>query len=95
MLLIIEIVMLVIGLILLIAGKLKLGNINLEGAKARMVGLFLVLPLVLAFLFGFLIGVLISIGVLPSSAGTSGLVTIVEVILIIGGLVGAYLYAKK
>lgn len=92
MLLNIELIMLIIGLILLITGKL---NINLEGAKARMVGLFLVLPVVLAFLIGFLIGVLISTGVLPSSAGTSGLVTIVEVILIIGGLVGAYLYAKK
>ena len=91
-LLIAEIMMLVGGLYALIAGKIKLTrNISLEGWRARIAGLFLIAPLPLALLVGLVIGFLIGIGTLPSSAQGYG--TIVELLLVLGGLVGVVIYA--
>jgi len=89
-----EIAMLVVGVIFLITGKANLGkNARVEGPRARIVGLILVAPLVLAFVFGFLIGFLIGLGILPNDAGF--LIVIIEPVLVLGGLIWAFLYARK
>jgi hypothetical protein len=90
--LIAEILMLVGGLYALIAGRVRLTkNMYLEGWRARIAGLFLAAPLPLAFVAGFSIGLLIGAGVLPASAESAA--GIVELLLVIGGLVGAVVFA--
>ena len=85
--LIAEILMLVGGLYALIAGRIRLTkNMSLEGTRARVAGLFLAAPLPLALLLGFVIGFLFG-------SDAVGFATIVEIILVIGGLVGSVLYA--
>ena len=91
-LLIAEILMLVGGLYALVAGKVRLTkNMYLEGWRARVAGLFLAAPLPLAFLAGLLIALLIAAGALPTSAESAAV--IVELLLVIGGLVGAVVFA--
>jgi hypothetical protein len=90
--LIAEILMLVGGLYALIAGKVRLTrNMYLEGWRARVAGLFLIAPLPLAFLAGLLIGLLMGMGALPASA--ESVVGIVELLLVLGALVGAVIFA--
>lgn len=90
--LIAEILMLVGGLYALIAGKVRLTrNMYLEGWRARVAGLFLIAPLPLAFLAGLLVGLLMGMGALPASAGS--VVGIVELLLVLGALVGAVIFA--
>jgi hypothetical protein len=87
-----EILMLVGGLYALIAGKVRLTrNTYLQGWRARVAGLFLVAPLPLALLAGLLVGLLIGMGALPASAKSAA--AIVELLLVLGGLVGAVLFA--
>jgi len=90
-LLIVEIVMLIVGLIGLIGGKLSLRGFPLEGKRARIAGLIMALPLPLALGMGLLLGVLIGTGALPSSAisAASG----IELVITLGCLGGAFLYA--
>ena len=91
-LLIAEILMLVGGLYALIVGRVRLTkNQYLEGWRARVAGLFLMAPLPLALVAGLLIGLLIGIGALPASAESAA--AIVELVLVLGGLVGAVLFA--
>jgi hypothetical protein len=90
--LIAEILMLVGGLYALIAGKVKLTrNLYLEGRRARIAGLFLVAPLPLAFVAGMVIGLLVGMGTLPASV--ESVAVIVELLLVLGGLVGAVVFA--
>ena len=92
MCLLIEILMLVGGLYALVAGKVRLTNkMYLEGWRARVTGLFLAAPLPLALVAGFLMGLLIGAGALPASVESAAV--IVEVLLVIGGLVGAVVFA--
>lgn len=87
-----EILMLVGGLYALVAGKVRLtGNMYLEGKRARVAGLFLAAPLPLAFLAGLFIAMLISMGALPASAESAA--GIVELLLVLGGLAGAVVFA--
>ncbi len=90
-LLILEIIMLIVGLIGLIGGKLSLRGFPMEGKRARIAGLILALPLPLAFGAGLLIGVLISTSALPSSAASTA--SGIELIITLGCLGGAFLYA--
>lgn len=88
-LLIAEIIMLVGGLYALITGRIKLTkNMTLEGTRARVAGLFLLLPLPLALLIGFLVGLLSG-----GDSGAMGVITIIEILLVLGGLLGAVLFA--
>jgi uncharacterized membrane protein YedE/YeeE len=90
--LIAEILMLVGGLYALIAGKVRLTkNMYLEGWRARVAGLFLIAPLPLALLAGLLIGLLMGMGALPASAESAA--GIVELLLVLGALVGAVIFA--
>jgi hypothetical protein len=90
--LIAEILMLAGGLYALIVGRVRLTkNMYLEGWRARVAGLFLAAPLPLALVAGFLIGLLIGIGALPASAESAAVV--VELLLVLGGLVGAVVFA--
>ncbi len=90
-LLVAEILMLAGGMYALIAGKVKLTNsISLEGWRARVAGIFLIIPLPLAFLIGILIGVLIGSGVLPYSfQGYAGLI---ELLLVVSALIGVLVF---
>jgi hypothetical protein len=90
-LLILEIIMLIVGLIGLIGGKLSLRGFPMEGKRARIAGLIMALPLPLAFGAGLLIGVLISAGVIPSSAASAA--SAIELVITLGCLGGAFLYA--
>src|SRR5690349_8225720 len=57
MILVLEIAMLVWGIIALVKGKLKISKTKeVRGAKARLLGVVLVLPLPLAMMAGFVIG---------------------------------------
>jgi len=88
-----EIMMLLGGLYALIAGKLKLTNsLQLEGTRARIAGIFLALPLPLALLTGFVIGILIEFGSISSEVYI--IATIIEFVLVLGGLLGAFIYAR-
>jgi uncharacterized membrane protein YedE/YeeE len=90
--LIAEILMLVGGLYALIAGKVRLTkNMVLKGWRARVAGLFLIAPLPLALLAGLLIGLLMGMGALPASAESAA--GIVELLLVLGALVGAVIFA--
>ena len=91
-LLVAEILMLVGGLYALIAGKVRLTkNMYLEGWRARAAGLILIAPLLLGLLTGFLLGLLIGVDVLPASAAFAAV--LIELLLVIGGLVGVVLFA--
>ena len=77
-----EIVMLLGGLYALIAGKVKLTkNLQLEGWRARVAGLFLAAPLPLALLTGLLIGILFG-----TDTSIQGIATLVELLFVLGGL---------
>jgi hypothetical protein len=96
MCLIVEILMLIVGLIGLIGGKLTLSkNFPLEGRRARIAGLILALPLPLAFGIGLVLGVLIGTGALPSSA--TKYASCIDIGAVLAGLGGAiaYAYATK
>ena len=87
--LIAEIIMLIGGLYAIIAGRVKLTkNMTLEGTRARVAGLFLAAPLPLALFFGFVIGLLS--GGDPDAVSIAG---IIELFLVLGGLLGAVLFA--
>ena len=87
--LIAEIIMLLGGLYALIAGKIRLTrNLRLEGGRARIAGLFLIAPLPLAFLAGVVLAVLFG-----ADGATQGIAVAVELLLILGGLFGAVLFA--
>jgi hypothetical protein len=88
----VEILMLVGGLYALIAGKVRLTRKTyLEGWRARVAGLFLVAPLPLALGTGLVMGLLVEMGALPASAQSTA--AIIELLLAIGGLAGAVLFA--
>lgn len=92
--LIAEVMMLLGGLYAIFAGKLKLTNsLQLEGAPARIAGIFLVLPLPLSLAAGFLIGLLIGLGFISEGALAAG--AIVEIVLVLAGLGAAFLYARS
>jgi hypothetical protein len=87
-----EILMLIGGLYALIAGRIKLSNaISLEGWQARIAGIILMVPLPLAFLTGALIGVLINTGALPPDV--LGYASIIDILLVVGALAAALIYA--
>lgn len=90
--LIAELIMLVGGIYALISGKLKLTkNLQLEGTRARVAGIILALPLPLSLISGVIVGVLISMGYMETeSVITAGLI---EIVLVLAGLAGAFLYA--
>jgi hypothetical protein len=90
-LLIAEIIMLIGGIYALVAGKVKLTRkISLEGTRARIAALFLIAPLPLSLLIGFFIGFLIGIGTLPPSV--QAIASVIELLLVLGGLAGAFIY---
>jgi len=91
-LLVVEIAMLLVGIYALITGKLRLAySLPLEGWRARVAGLLLAAPLPLTLLIGMLIGLVLA----GSDASTSvqDTTTIVEIVLVVGGLAGAVLFA--
>jgi hypothetical protein len=91
-LLLAEIIMILGGLYALIAGRIKLTrNISLEGIHARIAGLILIAPLPLAFLIGGLTGFLIGVGALPPSA--QNYIGLIELLLVVGALLGAVIFA--
>jgi hypothetical protein len=90
-LLIVEIVMLIVGLIGLIGGKLSLRGFPLEGKRARIAGLIMALPLPLALGLGLLLGILVGTGAISSSVVRSA--SIFELVLTLACLGGAFLYA--
>jgi hypothetical protein len=88
-LLIAEIIMVIGGLYAIIAGRVKLTkNMTLEGTRARVAGLFLLAPLPLALLIGFVIGFLSG-----GDPDASSIAVIIEMFLVVGGLLGAVLFA--
>jgi len=90
--LIIEIIMLATGIYVLIAGRIRISqNFYLEGWRARVAGVFLIVPLPLAFLAGMLLGILIGLGTLPQSALEYA--GVVDILLIAVALVGLVIYA--
>jgi hypothetical protein len=90
-LLIVEIVMLIVGLIGLIGGKLSLRGFPLEGKRARIAGLIMALPLPLALGLGLILGILVGTGALPSSVISSA--SVLELVITLACLGGAFLYA--
>lgn len=93
MCLIAEIIMLIGGVYALIAGKITITKeMKLEGTKARIAGLILLLPIIVAFSFGLVIGFLVGLGTIPEDALL--LVSAVEVATVLGVLIGLFLYAK-
>jgi uncharacterized membrane protein YqjE len=93
-LLIVEIGYFIWGLYVLIAGRVRLSrSLNLEGRRARVVGLIMVAPLPLAFLTGLLMGALIQAGVLPTPVVRS-YGTIIEILIVAGALAGILAYTR-
>ena len=91
--LILEIAMFVLGLIGLIGGKLPLSKgKTLEGTRARIAGLIILLPLPLALGAGIVIGFLVAGGVLPPDISAYG--WCIELLIVFGCLGGAYAYAQ-
>jgi hypothetical protein len=93
-LLLVEIGYFIWGLYVLIAGRVRLSrSLNLEGRRARVVGLIMVAPLPLAFLTGLLMGALIQAGVLPTPVVRS-YGTIIEILIVAGALAGILAYTR-
>lgn len=89
----VEIVLLIMGIYALVAGKLTLSKkMKLKGSSARIAGLIMISPIVLALGFGFFIGILIGLGILPVDAGI--LTTVLEIVFVIGALVAVHFYGK-
>lgn len=92
-LLILEILMLIAGLYALIAGKVTLSKgLQLQGTRARIAGLFLVAPLPLALVSGVVLGILVAASGSDASS-ILGIATVVEVLIVLGCLAGAVIYA--
>lgn len=84
-----EAIMLVMGFYALIVGKLTLTKkLVLQGRRARVAGLFLIVPLPLAFLVGFLVGA----GIIPAPGQVGA--AIIEVLIVIGAFVATYIFAR-
>lgn len=88
-----EIAMLILGLYALIAGKLKLSKMmDLQGTRARIAGVIMMLPLPLAFGIGLVMGVMIGMGVLPSSL--QGWSWCIELVILVACIAGVFGYAS-
>ncbi len=91
--LILEVLMLIFGLIGLISGKLTISKkLKVKGTPARIAGFILIIPLPGTLLMGFLLGILLG-NSLPLT-DIQNIATLVEIVLDLGCLVGAYLYAN-
>lgn len=85
--------MLLYGVYTLFTGKIRFSrHINLEGRRARIVGLFLISPIPLLFIVGIFIVSLIGSGILPE--GAANILGIAEYILTLFGSIGAYVYGR-
>lgn len=88
--LIMEILMLLTGLFVIIRPNLQLTDrINLQGRRARIVGLFWIAPLPTAFMLGILLGAL---GLSPDD---NMLILCLEPLLVLGAFVGSVIYARS
>src|SRR5262245_20365085 len=91
MILILEIVMLIMGLVALIRGRIQLaGSRSVEGPAARIAGMILMLPLPLAFAVGFYLG---AQAVATGKNVTSGQFQLTLVLIELGLLVGCFIVA--
>ena len=86
MLLIAEVIMLIVGIVLMINGRIDTGPLKGEGPGVRRAGLVLALPLLIAFPVGFIIGV-----TNPNAIRTGALaITCAEFIGVVAALIIAY-----
>ena len=89
-----EVLLFLWGLFALITGRLILSSqLKLESSRARIAGIFLILPMILAIGMGIFLGILVGLGFLDREIFDYSI--FVECIFSLLGILGAVIYAYK